>query len=299
MAVNLENRVIEKPSLTLVRRVNAAPEKVYAAWTDPEKIVRWFGPSDTDIVRLVEMDVRVGGRFHIVFGAPGGEEHDVSGTYREVVPGRKLAFTWMWRTMPERESFVTVEIRPVPGGAELTLTHAQFFDVEARDRHQGGWAGALDKLARAIEPLAPVRIENAKAMRIAGLSARYSMQTMSEIPAQWSRFIPHLPALGAKPEDAVYGIISHGREPGFDYLCGVEAPEQADLPDMYVSVRLPEQSYAVYEHHGHVRTLCHTMAAIGEQISAGEPLQILERYGADFDPLTGAGRIEIWVPLQS
>jgi len=136
-----------KPSLTLKRRLNAAPEKVYAAWTDPAKIVKWFGP-DAGPVKTAKLDVRAGGSYAISFSTEDGEEHHVSGTYREVVPDRRLVFTWAWRTMPERESLVTVLVKPDGDGSILTLIHEQFFDEPARDRHQLGWSGCLDKLER-------------------------------------------------------------------------------------------------------------------------------------------------------
>ncbi len=138
-----------KPSLTLKRRLNASPEAVYAAWTDPKKLVHWFGP-DQGPVTKAETDVRVGGRFHVVFHTEDGEEHDVSGIYREVIPNEKLQFTWAWRTMPERESLVTVLVKPDGDGALLTLIHEQFFDEGARDRHEWGWSGSLAKLERAL-----------------------------------------------------------------------------------------------------------------------------------------------------
>ena len=134
-----------KPSLTLKRRLNASPEAVYAAWTDPKKLVHWFGP-DQGPVTKAETDVRVGGRFHVVFHTEDGEEQDVSGVYQEVIPNEKLQFTWAWRTMPERESLVTVIVKPDGDGSLLTLIHEQFFDEAARDRHQHGWTGCLDKL---------------------------------------------------------------------------------------------------------------------------------------------------------
>jgi uncharacterized protein YndB with AHSA1/START domain len=136
---------ITKPSLALKRRLNAPPAKVYAAWTDPSQIKRWFGPAQVEVVSA-SADVRVGGRYRIVARSPGGEEHDVSGVYREVVPNEKLVFTWAWRSTPERESLVTVALKADEGGTILTLTHEQFFDEPARDRHRVGWTGALDKL---------------------------------------------------------------------------------------------------------------------------------------------------------
>ena len=138
-----------KPSLTLKRRLDAPPQKVYAAWTDPEKILRWFGP-DSGPVQDAETDVRVCGRYAVSFSTEDGEQHHVSGVYREVVPDRKLVFTWAWRTMPERESLVTVLIKPDGTGSILTLIHEQFFDEPARDRHVQGWTGCLDKLAQFV-----------------------------------------------------------------------------------------------------------------------------------------------------
>lgn len=134
-----------KPSLTLKRRYSAPPEKVFSAWTDPKKLGRWFCPPGCEPL-LTESDARVGGRYRIVVRAQSGEEHDVSGTFREVVPDRKLVFTWAWRTTPERESLVTVQLAPDGDGTMLTLIHERFFDEAARDRHQGGWGAILDRI---------------------------------------------------------------------------------------------------------------------------------------------------------
>ena len=136
-----------KPSLTLKRRIKAAPAKVLAAWTDPEKVKHWMGPGDVKVLS-VESDPRVGGRFRWVMQSPNGEIHDVSGVFREVVPDQKLVFTWAWKSTPERESLVTVSVKPEGDGTLLTLTHEQFFDADARDRHQTGWTSALDKMEK-------------------------------------------------------------------------------------------------------------------------------------------------------
>jgi uncharacterized protein YndB with AHSA1/START domain len=146
--------VSSKPALTLKRRLNAPPSKIYRAWTDAAKISRWFGPEDAEILRA-ETDVRVGGRFRIVFRGPDGEEHDVGGVYREVVPNQKLVFTWAWRSTPERESLVTVALKRDGDGTLLTLLHEQFFDEAARDRHGRGWNETLDKLESYVRELNP------------------------------------------------------------------------------------------------------------------------------------------------
>jgi uncharacterized protein YndB with AHSA1/START domain len=106
-----------------------------------------MGPGDIKVLR-VETDPRTGGRFNWVMQSPAGESHDVSGVYREVIANEKLVFTWAWKSTPERESLVTVLIKPDGDGSLLTLTHEQFFDEDARDRHQHGWNGALDKMEK-------------------------------------------------------------------------------------------------------------------------------------------------------
>ena len=136
-----------KPSLTIKRRFNVPPAKVFAAWADPEKVKRWMGPGAVEVMSA-ESDLRTGGRYRWLMKAPDGTEHDVSGVYREVVPNEKLVFTWAWKTTPERESLVTVLIKPDGQGSLMTLTHEQFFDEEARDRHNQGWTGAMDKLEK-------------------------------------------------------------------------------------------------------------------------------------------------------
>src|SRR5437868_4838285 len=114
-----------KPSLTLKRRLKARPEAVFNAWIDPKKVARWFSPGEHESVR-VEADPRVGGRYNFVMRAPDGEEHDVRGVYREVVPNEKLVFTWAWKSTPERESLVTITFKPDGEGTILTLMHEQF-----------------------------------------------------------------------------------------------------------------------------------------------------------------------------
>ena len=138
-----------RPSLTIKRRINAAPAKVYAAWTDPEKIVA--------MVRAREGQARLAaGRDRSARRRPlphqlrqrDGEHYQVGGVYREVVPNERLVFSWAWHSTPERESLVTVSLKPDGAGTLLTLHHEQFFDQAARDGHESGWNGSLDKLEK-------------------------------------------------------------------------------------------------------------------------------------------------------
>ena len=139
----------EKPSLALARSYPVPPEKVWRAWTDPQAIKRWWGPGGNDPVSLVQLDVRVGGRFRIVFGGAEGRDHECAGVYREVVPNRKLVFTWTWpNSTPERESLVTIVFKSVAEGTELAFKHEQLFDETVRDNHKRGWTESLAKLDR-------------------------------------------------------------------------------------------------------------------------------------------------------
>jgi uncharacterized protein YndB with AHSA1/START domain len=144
-----ETGLAGKPSLTLTRRLNAAPEKIYAAWTDPQKLAQWFGPSlaEPGSVRA-ELDVRVGGHYRISFTGEGGEYHQVGGVYREVIANARLVFSWAWHSTPERESLVTVSLKAQGKGTLLTFHQEQFFDQAARDGHERGWTEFLAKLER-------------------------------------------------------------------------------------------------------------------------------------------------------
>ncbi len=132
-------------SITMVRRVNAAPSKIFAAITEPHLMLQWWGV-DAGQTLKAEADVRPGGRFNIVFRMVDGSEHNPTGAYREVIVDRKLVFTWEWPGMPERESLVTFLLEPFDGGTRLTLIHEQL-PQEAIESHEKGWTGLLDKLS--------------------------------------------------------------------------------------------------------------------------------------------------------
>lgn len=151
MASDPASQSPRRPALAIERTYAVPPEKVWQAWTDPQALIKWFGPEETESVLRAELDVRVGGRYHIAFVTNDGENHDVSGVYREVVQNRKLVFTWAWRSTPERESLVTIILQPSDGGTELSFRHEQFFDEAARDGHERGWTGTFRKLDRYLQ----------------------------------------------------------------------------------------------------------------------------------------------------
>jgi uncharacterized protein YndB with AHSA1/START domain len=137
-------------SLTLVRRIAARPSIVFAALTTPEGIRQWWGP-DAGPVLLAETDVRVGGRFRVRFRTLDGLEHESTGEYLELVDSKRLVMTWQWTFGGEPEerdavSRVTIELKEIGPGTELTFTHSRLLTEKSRQSHEWGWGGALDKL---------------------------------------------------------------------------------------------------------------------------------------------------------
>ncbi len=151
MATRSSAAAAARPSLTINRRIKATPAKVWSAWTDPEKMIGWFGRADAVPGSMkANIDARVGGRFRVSFTAMDGEYFEVGGIYREVVPNERLVFSWAWHSTPERESQVMVLLRPDGDGTLLTLHHEQLFDQAARDGHERGWLALLERLEELV-----------------------------------------------------------------------------------------------------------------------------------------------------
>jgi uncharacterized protein YndB with AHSA1/START domain len=136
-------------SLTLVRRIAARPSIVFEALATPEGIAGWWGPDDGPVL-IAEAEVRVGGRFKVRFRMLDDTEHESSGEYLEVAPPRRLAMSWRWQGGEEDpgESRLEFDLKPIPEGTELTLTHSRLHDETTRQSHEEGWSGSLDKLER-------------------------------------------------------------------------------------------------------------------------------------------------------
>lgn len=148
----MNTKPVGKTALELVRYFKASPERVYAAWTDPKQLPQWFGPENVKTRGLVA-DVRVGGEYRWEIVHTDGEEMSVYGEYRELVPGRKIAFTWRWdddEVWAGQLSIVTVELTGRDGGTELHLRHEQLPSDESRERHTQGWESVLDQLEKFV-----------------------------------------------------------------------------------------------------------------------------------------------------
>jgi uncharacterized protein YndB with AHSA1/START domain len=140
----------DKISLEIKRFINAPRSRVYAAWTDPAQLKQWWGPEGVQTRNFVA-DARVGGKYRWDLLNQEGEEMSVFGEYRELVPGKKIVFTWKWdedEVWENRSSVVTVELSDRDGGTELCLIHEQLPSAESRDRHNEGWNSVLDRFEK-------------------------------------------------------------------------------------------------------------------------------------------------------
>ncbi len=134
-------------TVRLSRSLKAAPARVFEAWTTAEGLKQWAAPGEM-IVASAVADLRVGGRYEITMRAPDGAVHRVGGAYREIETARRLVYTWQWQDRPDApETVVTVEFRSQGTGTEIVLVH-ELPDTDAKDRHEHGWIGCLEKLQR-------------------------------------------------------------------------------------------------------------------------------------------------------
>lgn len=126
--------------LRLRRLLPAPPEQVWHALTSPDALAAWFWPESFGT--QARTDLRVGGEYRIAAAAAGMA---VSGSYLEIEPPDRLAFTWRWDGEPG-ETLVTVRLTAAGPDTELVLTHEGFADDRQRDNHVQGWSDCLARL---------------------------------------------------------------------------------------------------------------------------------------------------------
>jgi AraC family transcriptional regulator len=155
-----------------------------------------------------------------------------------------------------------------------------------------------------IVDLEPPRFENGKALLIAGLGERYTFETNQGIPLQWQRFVPYIGSIPGHVGHVAYGVCCNGDGAGnFDYIAGVEVLSFDDLPSEFARIRIAARRYAVFSHWGHISGLRATVYTIWNkwlpgsgEVHADAP--DFERYDERFDPESGSGVVEIWLPIK-
>ena len=140
----------ESIKLQLKQFIKAKRSQVFDAWTKPELMTQWYHPGAM-INPSASSDLKVGGKYHIEMkGQMDGKPVNptASGEYTKIIPNELISFTWGWDGDPSPKTLVTIELKDVDSGTEVTLTHERFENTDKRDHHQKGWFGCLENLAK-------------------------------------------------------------------------------------------------------------------------------------------------------
>jgi uncharacterized protein YndB with AHSA1/START domain len=144
---------MSETTLRIERVIDATPERVFAAWTNADAMAMWYQDGPGWVVRVVELDVRVGGTYRVEFGPADEAPFVESGEYLEIVPAARLVMAesltrageTMWAA-----TRVTVELHAEDGKTRCVLVHEGFPDRQRRIDASGGWPGFLDRIERYV-----------------------------------------------------------------------------------------------------------------------------------------------------
>ena len=143
-----------KHSLQIVRELDAPADKLFKAWTTPERMGEWFCPKPWTVTEA-KLDLRPGGSSFILMEGPNGERVPNRGIYLEIVPGRKIVFTDAYTSawVPSDKPFMTgvIEFEDLGNGRTLYTATALHWSEEDKARHaemgfEAGWSIVADQL---------------------------------------------------------------------------------------------------------------------------------------------------------
>ena len=143
-------------TIRLHRVLKAPPDRVYRAFLDPDAMVKWLPPNGFT-GKVHAMDARVGGSHRMSFtNFATGSSHSFGGTYLELVPNEKIRHTDAFddANLPGAMQ-VTVELRQVSCGTELTITQEGVPDVIPAEACYLGWQESLVLLGKLVETEVP------------------------------------------------------------------------------------------------------------------------------------------------
>lgn len=131
--------------LRIIRSFDAPRDLVWKAWTERERLMKWFCPRGFTVL-FAEGEVAEGRTWRSGMRAPDGQEHIAGGVYREVRPTGRLVFTHAWEGPDSPETLITVSFEEQGGKTQMTFEQVGFATTESRDGHRGGWSEAFDNL---------------------------------------------------------------------------------------------------------------------------------------------------------
>ena len=141
--------------LHLERLLDAPPERVFAAWTDPALLRRWWAAEPGWTTPEATVDLRPGGAYRLSMQGTDGIVRTVIGEYLEVEPPRRLVYTWRWESPGYRApdggvTVVSIDFVAEGAGTRVVLEQRDHKSEAARDSHGRGWRGCLDSLERLL-----------------------------------------------------------------------------------------------------------------------------------------------------
>jgi AraC family transcriptional regulator len=154
--------------------------------------------------------------------------------------------------------------------------------------------------------LEALRAENGRPKLIAGLRGHFTDEPCKGTPELWQRFAPYIGKVPGQVGRVAYGL-NFLLPNGIDYVAGVEVSGTSGLPADFTAVNVPAGKCLVFPHDEHVSKLHETCEKIAEWLptsgyeaakTAGAP-DFFERYSEEFNPTTGMGGMEVWVPVKA
>jgi predicted transcriptional regulator YdeE len=234
----------------------------------------------------------------------GGKRTVIDGPFAETK--ELIAGYWIWRCKSKEEAIDWVMRCPNPHNQDGEVEIRQIFEAEDFGAE---FTPELRRQEAAIRArtlgLGSVRFEQGKDLLLAGLRERYTSKTRSDIPRQWERFAPMIGRVPGQVGRVSYGVCSSASSSAqFEYLSAVEVKESRNLPSELGTLRLPAREYAVFIHPDHVGSIASTIDKIWNDWVPQAGLKVaaapwFERYSEEFDPKTGRGGMEIWIPLET
>ena len=148
-------RSIKHGSFVIERLFNYEPARLFQAWTDPKAKARWFnGPSDKWTEEVREMDVRIGGRDRLIGKFMDGSESRFEAQYFDVVPEKRLVYTYdmYWQGKKISVSLASIEFVLAGRGTKLVVTeqHAFLDGYEDSGSRERGTRSLLENLAQSL-----------------------------------------------------------------------------------------------------------------------------------------------------
>jgi uncharacterized protein YndB with AHSA1/START domain len=136
-------------SVEVRRFIAASPEALFAAWTEPAQLLRWWGPSGVTLV-AAEIDLRVGGRYRLANRYQDGSVLWIAGTFEEIDRPNRLVYSWAHEPVDAttEQTRVTVRFDGRPQGCEVVVHHEGFRSARSQKSHADGWLQCLERLQR-------------------------------------------------------------------------------------------------------------------------------------------------------